>query len=271
MLPILGLSGWKVFADHSSKQRQLRLAAEQAQAHERLVTGLSAGLLPLQDAIHGRELFTSVCAACHGAAGLGVPLMGKDLSQSDFVARQSDEELRQFIIEGRPDAKPMGMPPKAGRDDLTDEDLRHIVAYVRGLQDPRRMPELPAQVVDATPSEAQKEAALAAAGGDAELAAYIASGDKLFHSTCIACHGKAGVGVAGNGKALVKNAFVQSLDDDGLLAFLKQGRSPSDAKNTTGIQMPPKGGNPALSDDDLLDIISYLRTLQDKPKAPQGK
>jgi hypothetical protein len=26
--------------------------------------------------------------------------------------------------------------------------------------------------------------------------------------------------------------------------------------------MPAKGGNPALSEDDLLDIISYLRTLQ---------
>lgn len=127
------------------------------------------------------------------------------------------------------------------------------------------MPELPAAVA-AAPSQEQKTAALQAAGGDAELAEYIASGDKLFHSTCIACHGKAGVGVQGNGKALAKNSFVQSLDDDGLLAFIKQGRSPTDPKNTTGIQMPPKGGNPALSDDDILDIISYLRTLQgDKP------
>ena len=125
------------------------------------------------------------------------------------------------------------------------------------------MPELPALVVTG-PSEAQKQAALEAAGGDVELAEYIASGDKQFHSTCVACHGKAGVGIKGNGAALKQNAFVGSLSDDDLLAFIKRGRSPSDPKSTTGIQMPPKGGNPALSDDDLLDIISYLRTLQPK-------
>ena len=55
-------------------------------------------------------------------------------------------------------------------------------------------------------------------------------------------------------------------DDDALLAFIKQGRSPSDPKNTTGIQMPPKGGNPAMSDDDILDVIAYLRTMADTPK-----
>ena len=46
---------------------------------------------------------------------------------------------------------------------------------------------------------------------------------------------------------------------------------PSHPDNTTGIQMPPKGGNPAMSDDDILDIIAYLRTLQDdKPAASAG-
>jgi hypothetical protein len=25
--------------------------------------------------------------------------------------------------------------------------------------------------------------------------------------------------------------------------------------------MPPKGGNPALSDEDLIDIIAYIRTI----------
>jgi len=142
------------------------------------------------------------------------------------------------------------------------------VVYVRGLQDPRRLPELPAPVAIAppAPSEGDMAAALAWAGGDAERAEYIVSGLKLYSGTCIACHGKGGVGIAGNGKTLVKNEFIQSLDQEGLLAFIKSGRGPSDPKNTTGVQMPPKGGNPALSDDDLLDIIDYLRTLQG-PKA----
>lgn len=219
-------------------------------------------MLEVASAAHGRDLFTTVCAACHGPQGTGMAGLGKNIVESDFVAQRSDDELHQFIITGRPDAEPIGMPPRAGRDDLTDDDLRAIVAYVRGLQDPRRLPELPAMVVDATPSESQQASALIAAGGDAELAEYIASGDKLFHTTCVACHGKGGVGVPGNGKALAANAFVASLDDEGLLAFVKRGRGPTDAGNSTGIQMPPKGGNPALSEDDMLDIIAYLRTLQ---------
>ena len=132
------------------------------------------------------------------------------------------------------------------------------------------MPALPAVTV-AAPSDEQKAAALASANGNAELAGYIASGDKLFHTTCVACHGKGAVGIQGNGKRLVTNDFIRSLDDDALLAFIKQGRAPTDPKNTTGIQMPPKGGNPAMSDDDILDIIAYLRTLQGgKPVAAGG-
>ena len=75
--------------------------------------------------------------------------------------------------------------------------------------------------------------------------------------------------MAGNGKALANNAFVQSLDEDGLFEFISKGRSPTDPLNTTGIQMPPKGGNPAMSEDDILDVIAYLRTLQ--PSAAGSK
>lgn len=265
MAPILGIGAWMIYSDWREKEDARLAAIWAAQAYERLIAASAEGMVPVSDAVHGRDLFTSACIACHGPQGTGVEGLGKNLVESDFVAGRTDEELRLFLVTGRPNARPVAMPPKGGRDDLTDDDLRHIVTFVRGLQDPRRMPELPAAVA-AAPSQEQKTAALQAAGGDAELAEYIASGDKLFHSTCIACHGKAGVGIQGNGKALAKNSFVQSLDDDGLLAFIKQGRAPTDPKNTTGIQMPPKGGNPALSDDDILDIISYLRTLQgDKP------
>ncbi len=75
------------------------------------------------------------------------------------------------------------------------------------------------------------------------------------------------MGIQGNGKALVRNDFIKSLNDEDLLTFIKKGRDPGDPKNTTGVGMPPKGGNPALSDDDLLDIIAYVRTLQDGPAA----
>lgn len=245
--------------------------------HPRLAAMQAGPVLSLDSAVRGRDLFVQACVTCHGADGFGRPGLGKSLVHSDFVADGNDAVLVQFIAKGREANDPsnttkVAMPPRGGNPDLTDEDLRHVVVYMRGLQDPRRMPTLPAMVADTAPSAAQQASALAAAGGDKELAGYIASGDKLFHSSCIACHGKGGVGIAGNGKALANNEFVRSLDDDSLLAFIKQGRSPTDPKSSTGIQMPPKGGNPAMSDDDILDVIAYLRTLQGtKPGTPGGK
>lgn len=244
------------------------------QAFHPVLAGKPAG--PVLDAVlatHGRDLFQQTCAVCHGPGGMGKPSLGKSLVHSDFVLQSADEQLAQFLAQGRPADDPLNttkvlMPPRGGNDKLTDQDLVAIVCYVRGLQDPRRMPQMTAyEPPSLAPTQADKDAALSAAGGDAELAGYIASGNKLFHSICVACHGQNGVGIQGNGKALVHNDFIKSLNDDDLLAFIKKGRDPGDPKNTTGVGMPPKGGNPALSDDDLLDIIAYVRTLQGGPVA----
>jgi disulfide bond formation protein DsbB len=231
-------------------------------------------LLPVERTAHGRDLFVSACTACHGATGTGVEGLGKDLTRSWFVAALDDGAMHEFLRQGRAANDPdnttkIPMPPKGGRDDLTDQDLADITLYLRGLQDPRRLPELPAvaAVAPKPPSEDEMAAALAAAGGDEELAEWIASGSKLFASSCAACHGKDAKGLAGNGKSLVSSAFCDSLDDDSLLAFIKKGRDPGDPANTTGVGMPAKGGNPALSDDDILDIITYLRSMSETAAA----
>lgn len=95
----------------------------------------------------------------------------------------------------------------------------------------------------------------AAAAGD------VANGEKLFKSTCIACHGEGGVGVQGLGKNMTTSEFIAGLSDAELIDFIKKGRDPSDPLNTTGVAMPPKGGNPALTDENLVDIVAYVRTL----------
>jgi disulfide bond formation protein DsbB len=45
------------------------------------------------------------------------------------------------------------------------------------------------------------------------------------------------------------------------MTLLKEGRPSGHELNTTGVDMPPKGGNPSLSDDDLVTIIAYLRSI----------
>ena len=61
---------------------------------------------------------------------------------------------------------------------------------------------------------------------------------------------------------MTSSEFIAELSDEELLAFVKTGRPIGDPLNTTGIDMPAKGGNPALADDQILDIIAYMRTLQ---------
>jgi disulfide bond formation protein DsbB len=88
----------------------------------------------------------------------------------------------------------------------------------------------------------------------------VAQGEQLF-VLCSACHGADGRGVPNLGKTLVESEFVNSLTDEELANFVKMGRPIWDPANTSGIDMPPKGGNPAMTDEELMAIIAYIRTL----------
>ncbi len=88
------------------------------------------------------------------------------------------------------------------------------------------------------------------------------AGEALFQASCTACHGVDAMGIDGLGKAIPGSEFIIATSEDDLVTFVKTGRSVSDPENTTGVDMPPKGGNPALDDTDLLDLVAYLKSLQ---------
>lgn len=100
-------------------------------------------------------------------------------------------------------------------------------------------------------------AATTAPAGDA------VAGKVQFDTLCIACHGPGGVGVQGLGKPFTTSEFLLTVDDQELLEFIKVGRPISDPLNTTGVDMPPRGGNPALTDAQIIDIIAYVRSLHE--------
>jgi disulfide bond formation protein DsbB len=111
-------------------------------------------------------------------------------------------------------------------------------------------------------------ATVACGGGDdaATTTAAAFTGDpvaglELYRGTCIVCHGEGGIGIEGLGKPWVGSTFINERTDAEMLAFLQVGRPADDPENTTGIAMLPRGGNPNLTDDDLLDLIAYMRTL----------
>lgn len=87
-------------------------------------------------------------------------------------------------------------------------------------------------------------------------------GKSKFEATCSPCHNMDATGIAGLGKDLTTSKFAKSLPDANLVTFITQGRDATHKDNTTGVAMPPRGGNPTLSDQDLADIVAYIRTLQ---------
>ena len=113
---------------------------------------------------------------------------------------------------------------------------------------------------------------LAACGGggtDAEeassapaLVGDATAGKVAYEVTCIACHGPDAVGITGLGKDWTVSEFIRNSSDADLMAFIKQGRLAADPDNTTGVDMPAMGGNNELTDQDLADVIAYMRTVQ---------
>lgn len=90
----------------------------------------------------------------------------------------------------------------------------------------------------------------------------ISEGQSLFQTTCAACHGSNARGVPNLGKNLIESEFVLNLTDQELLNFIIVGRQPWDEGNTTGIAMPPRGGNPIITDEQLTLLIYYIRDEQ---------
>lgn len=89
-----------------------------------------------------------------------------------------------------------------------------------------------------------------------------AAGKEAFLKTCVSCHGPNAEGMPNLGKDLTTSEFVRSKTNQELREFFKVGRPASDPLNTTGVDMPPKGGNPAMTDADLLNIAAFLRSIQ---------
>lgn len=79
----------------------------------------------------GRRIFQRTCSSCHGPDGRGVQRLGlvrppRDLTRAEFHAQVTDEQLRQVIRTGK------GQMPAFGGL-MGDEDLRHVIAFIRTL------------------------------------------------------------------------------------------------------------------------------------------
>ncbi len=94
-------------------------------------TALGAG----GDPAKGKVIYQQRCVACHGPQGKGDGPTGKVLvpPAADFTSaasrKKTDAELLKIIENGKP---PTAMIAWKGQ--LSDEDIRHVLAYVKTLR-----------------------------------------------------------------------------------------------------------------------------------------
>jgi mono/diheme cytochrome c family protein len=98
--------------------------------------------------------------------------------------------------------------------------------------------------------------------GSTGSAEEVARGQELFKATCASCHGPNAEGMPKLGKNLHENVFVRGLSEPELVEFFKQGRPASHPDNERKVDMPPRGGNPTLTDEDLRLIAVYVKSIE---------
>ena len=95
------------------------------------------------DVEHGKQLFASHCAQCHGDHGQGgkgtgvtfsrkrdLPIIAPALNNPGFLASATDSMIRDTIIFGR-EGTPMTSAMVAG---LSEDDINDVVAYIRSFE-----------------------------------------------------------------------------------------------------------------------------------------
>ena len=213
----------------------------------------------------GEEVYQAVCLACHDAGALGSPKLGDKAAWSPRIA-QGYETLIKHAIEGI-----RSMPARGGNPDLTDGEIANAVAFMANkaganftppaagaapapaeASEPTTTSTAPAAAspapvaekvavaaVEAKPVEAVAEAKPAAAAGK--------SGEEVFNGVCMACHAAGLMGAPKPG------------DNAAWAPRIAQGYDTLVQHAVKGIRMmPAKGGNAALSDDEVAAAVKYM-------------
>lgn len=81
------------------------------------------------------------------------------------------------------------------------------------------------------------------------------AGQAVYSQTCIACHGANGKGIIPGVRDFTAADGPLSKSDEELVKNITEGfQSPG-----SPLSMPPKGGNPALTEEDVQAVLAYLR------------
>jgi len=86
-------------------------------------------------------------------------------------------------------------------------------------------------------------------------------GRAVYEQYCVACHGTDAAGAMPGVSDLTDAAGPLAKDDVALFAAVRDGLS----RPGGALSMPPRGGNPALADEELRAVLRYVRKLAGVP------
>ncbi|MCF6314462.1 MAG: c-type cytochrome [Verrucomicrobiales bacterium] len=190
----------------------------------------------------GETTFNSLCVACHQAGGIGKVGFAPGIRNHDFLALASDDYLRNSIRAGRPGT---AMVPWSA---LSEKEVAGLIAYLRAGNE---------GYVSELSQDPDKKIAGAAGKGEITFATY-----------CASCHGPNAEGYAagGSGPGIGLAGFLMVASDDFIMQTVKHGRA-----GTAMLPFVGAKGLANLKEDDVGDIIAYLRSLPGKPKVVEAK
>jgi mono/diheme cytochrome c family protein len=213
-------------------------------AYLKSVAGISLTAAPVAagpDPAHGKEVFGSTCAACHGPRGDQLPTA--KLNDASFLQQRGEVGLTQIVTSGKG-----GMPAFSGK--LSADDIGSVVAF---LQSQAGIAPGAAPADSSTPAAAAAPAPAASAPAPAASAPALApgggsaKGKDVFTANCTSCHGARGDQMPT--AKLSDAAFLKQRGDQALTQSIASG----------------KGGMPAwsgkLSADDISAVLAYIRSL----------
>ncbi len=91
------------------------------------------------DPAEGRKVFSTGCLTCHGPTGQGIVNLAPSLAGSQFIKVADDAAVASVIRTGRAVGEPnnksgKAMPARGGNPFLTEDQISHLVAFVRTIQ-----------------------------------------------------------------------------------------------------------------------------------------
>lgn len=191
----------------------------------------------------GKEI-NGVCAACHGDFGQG----GKRGEYPRIAGQRAaylKDQLKSFRARKRVN---IPMYPYTQERELPDEDIEAVSAYLAAIELPTRPP-----VFKETDDALTRLLAMDKVMIVPRIEGDLDSGRKIFLKDCASCHGKDG---RGRGKFPMLAGQYTSYLKKQADAYVK-GERPHDEDGATGILN-------TLREQDIIDILAYLTTLQEK-------